>query len=68
MRETTRKIAFFTITEYEKEQEWLSKWHRRGWKLTKATLPCFYKFERCEPDEVVRLGLDKNFFAITPDN
>ncbi len=53
MKDTTKKIAFFTITEYEKEQEWLSKWHRRGWKLTKATPPCFYKFERCEPDKVV---------------
>lgn len=53
MRETTIKIAFFTVPEWEKEQDWLRKQHQAGWKLINATLPCFYKFEKCEPEDVV---------------
>lgn len=47
------KLAFFTIPEYEKEQEWLRSQHQNGWKLCNATLPCFYTFEKCEPEDVV---------------
>lgn len=28
---TKLKIAFFTIPEYEKEQVWLAKQHKKGW-------------------------------------
>ena len=38
MGKIRRKIAFFTIPEYEKEQDWLEKQHRNGWKLVNATL------------------------------
>ena len=50
----THKTVFryFTIMEYEKEQEWLSRQHRQGWKLT-AVAVCFYRFERCAPEDVV---------------
>lgn len=50
----THKTVFryFTIMEYEKEQEWLSRQHRQGWKLT-AAAACFYRFERCAPEDVV---------------
>lgn len=50
---TKLKIAFFTIPEYEKEQEWLAKQHKKGWKLVNATLPGFYKFEACDSEDVV---------------
>lgn len=53
MRNTKIKLAFFTIPEYQKEQDWLRQQHLNGWKLTKATLPCFYHFERCKPEDVV---------------
>ena len=53
MKETKIRLALFTISEYEKEQEWLAKQHKAGWKLVDATLPCFYRFEKCEPEEVV---------------
>lgn len=53
MRDTKRKIAFFTVPEYEREQKWLEKQHKSGWKLIKATVPFFYKFKKCEPEEVV---------------
>ena len=50
----THKTVFryYTIMEYEKEQEWLSRQHRQGWKLTAAAV-CFYRFERCAPEDVV---------------
>lgn len=49
-----RKTAFryFTIMEYEKEERWLEEQHREGWRLTDAKV-CVYRFERCEPEEVV---------------
>ena len=47
------KIAFFTVPEYEKEQDWLRKQHENGWKLIGATLPCFYHFEKCENEDVL---------------
>ena len=47
------KLAFFTIPEYKKEEEWLREKHRSGLKLVKATLPCFYTFEKCKPEDVV---------------
>lgn len=53
MNDSKIRFAFFTIPEYEKEQEWLRKQHREGWKLINATIPGFYKFERCEPEDVV---------------
>ena len=53
MRERKTKLAFFTITEYEKEQEWLRSYHRSGWKLIDAMLPGIYRFEQCEPEDVV---------------
>lgn len=47
------KLAFFTVPEWEKEGEWLRKQHQSGWKLVNATLPCFYRFEKCMPEDVV---------------
>lgn len=47
------KFAFFTIPEYEKEQEWLRGYHKNGWKLVNATLPGVYTFEKCEPEDVI---------------
>ncbi len=61
------KFAFFTIPEYEKEQEWLRKQHQAGWKLTKATLPGFYRFEKCEPEDVV-YQLDYNQEGLSQKN
>ncbi len=59
-------IKLFTIPEYEKEEKYLSMEHKHGWKLTYITLPCFYHFDECEPEEVVyqldyNLDIHKNF-------
>lgn len=47
------EFGWFTVPEWEKEQEWLREHHKRGWKLVKATAPGFYRFEQCEPEDVV---------------
>lgn len=53
MREKKIKLAFFTVPEWEKEEKWLRKQHKAGWKLVNASLPGFYSFEKCEPEDVV---------------
>lgn len=47
------KIGFFTVPEYEKEEQWLRKNHNEGWKLVGITFPCFYHFVKCEPEDVI---------------
>lgn len=51
--EIKKQFKWFTIFEYEKEQEYLREMHNQGWKfLTVAGLGT-YCFERCEPEDVV---------------
>ena len=51
--QTKQERKIFTITEYDREQEYLSKRHREGWKFTAVTGYGMYHFEKCEPEEVV---------------
>lgn len=53
MKENKTEFKYFTIMQYEKEQEYLSKMHKEGWKFTGVTLLGFYHFEKCEPEDVV---------------
>lgn len=53
MKTTKTMIRFFTIADYEEEEQFLRKQHRNGWRMTKFILPCFYRFEACEPEDVV---------------
>ncbi len=50
---TKTTVKFFTIPDYEKEQEYLNNEHKHGWKLTHITFPCFYHFKECKPEEVI---------------
>ena len=51
---STKKVCkYFTIFEYEKEQEYLRQMHRSGWKLVKVTGLTRYHFEKCEPEDVI---------------
>lgn len=47
------KFKFFTITDFEKEQEYLNEQHKKGWKLTHITFPGFYHFEQCASENVI---------------
>lgn len=53
MREIKRAFKWFDITMDEKEAEYLREMHKKGWKFVKFTIPVFYKFEKCEPEDVV---------------
>lgn len=53
MKTEMKKFKFFTVTEYEKEQEYLQNQHKLGWKLTSISLIGLYHFEKCEPEDVV---------------
>ena len=53
MREVKREFRWFSITEYEKEAEYLRYRHKEGWKFKKVTFPGIYTFERCTPQDVV---------------
>ncbi|MBR2578294.1 MAG: DUF2812 domain-containing protein [Erysipelotrichaceae bacterium] len=46
-------IRFFTIADFEDEEIWLRQQHQQGLKLVKMTIPCFYTFEECEPQDVI---------------
>lgn len=50
---TKREFKFFTIMEYEKEQLYLQKKHKEGWKLIDITGIGMYHFEKCEPEDIV---------------
>lgn len=45
-------FKFFTIAQYQQEEEYLSSMHEKGWKLKKIIFPWFYHFEKCEPKKV----------------
>ena len=53
MAETKTMIRFFTVADYEEEEQWLRRQHQNGWMLTRTILPCFFVFERCAPADVV---------------
>ena len=46
-------IHFFTIADFEEEEIWLREQHKKGLKLVKMIIPCFYIFEECEPEDVI---------------
>ena len=52
MKEKKTVFKFFTIPEYNKEEQYLSAMHREGWRLTHISLPGFYHFEKCEPEQM----------------
>ena len=52
MKNTKIMFKFFTLFEYEDEEAFLEKQHKNGWKVVSFKIPCFYKFEKCQPDDV----------------
>ena len=61
-----KEFRYFTIGDYEDEELWLRERHRNGWKMTHFTVPGFYTFESCEPEDVIyRLDFKGN--KQTPD-
>ena len=52
-KDTKTELRIFTIADWEKEEEYLQKRHQEGWKFVNVTLPGFYHFQKCEPENVV---------------
>lgn len=56
-----KQFKWFTIFEYEKEQDYLRKMHKLGWKFIKVTGIGMYYFEKCIPQDVIyQLDYNKN--------
>ena len=53
MSKTKKEFKFFTVAEYEKEQEYLREMHKHGWKLHHVAEIGMYHFEECEPADVI---------------
>lgn len=52
MKQKKTVFKYFAISEYEKEEEYLSAMHEEGWRLTHISFIGFYHFEKCEPERV----------------
>lgn len=51
---TEKKLhKFFTISDFEKEEDFLREQHRQGYELTSFTGLSCYRFKQCEPKDVV---------------
>lgn len=51
--ERKKEFRWFTIWDYEKEQEYLRHRHQQGWKFVKVTGLGIYHFEKSQPEDVV---------------
>ncbi len=51
--ETKKEFKYFTIFEYEKEQDYLRSMHKLGWKFQKVTGLGVFHFQRCQPEDVI---------------
>ena len=59
-----KQFKWFTIFEYEKEQDYLREMHMSGWKFVKVTGVGRYHFEKCIPQDVVyQLDYNKDGLA-----
>lgn len=67
-----RVFRFFTIVDFEKEEEWLGRMHQQGWKFTGYRYGLFH-FEECPPEDVIyRIDfkdrkLDKEHLQLSTD-
>lgn len=53
MAERITKVKFFTISDFKEEEIWLREWSREGLHFHHFVTPCFYIFEKGEPEDVI---------------
>ncbi|MBR4084518.1 MAG: DUF2812 domain-containing protein [Lachnospiraceae bacterium] len=53
MKQQKKEFKFFTVSEYEKEQDYLREMHNHGWEFKRVTGLGMYHFEECEPADVI---------------
>jgi len=49
---TKRTVRFFSVVDWQKEEEYLRDMHKKGWKFVSYGWSGFL-FEKCEPEDVV---------------
>lgn len=52
-KEIKKEIKLFLLSDYEKEEAYLTEMHKTGWKLKNVSYGSVYTFEKCEPENVV---------------
>ena len=52
MKNTKTIFKFYTLFEYEEEEAFLENQHKNGWKVVSFKIPGFYKFKKCEQEDV----------------
>ena len=50
---TKKEFRYFSIFQYEQEQEYLRRRHQEGWRFVKVSGFGVYHFEECTPEDVV---------------
>ena len=53
MKDTKTVFKFFTITEWKKEENFLRREHKNGWKFSKVNFIRLYHFVKCDPEDVI---------------
>jgi len=54
-------VRFFTVADFQEEENWLREQSKKGWKLKKMVPPCFFVFEQGTPEDVIyRLDYKNN--------
>lgn len=53
MKMKKTEFRFFTIAQYQQEEEYLRDRHKQGWRFSHLTFPGFYHFESCTPEDVI---------------
>ncbi len=44
---------YFTLADFQEEEEFLARQHREGWQFVSLSGLCIYRFVRCEPGEYI---------------
>lgn len=51
--ETKKEFRYFTIFNHQKEEDYLRKESKEGWRFVKVSGIGIYHFEKCAPEDVV---------------
>lgn len=52
-KQNEKMFRWFTVADYEEEEEFLREQHKNGCKVVKVQFPGIYTFEKCEPEDVL---------------
>lgn len=53
MKNTKTEFKFFSVPEWKKEEQYLREQHKNGWAFTGVSGLGLYRFEKCEPMDVI---------------